>query len=194
MALGLGGSTANSRTNDVSEAPESIFSLSYKTVRKMRRRRQMLRTSLAAFGLGMGGCLSSLEPVSEGGTSSTRPQSTTSESPEQESPTTRDYSVDDLLILNSTEKSRTVTVAVSPEEGDLGTFTDEFVLQPEGESNEYEKVYPELEQMSYPGLVTIDVSGYDSWEYDWEGDVGDDHLGLHVYIKEDGLEVHGKVA
>lgn len=151
----------------------------------MKSRRQILRTSLAALGLGIGGCLSSLDSTSEEGTSSTRPQSTTSESSEQTSPTTRDYSVDDLLILNSTEKSRTVTVAVSPEEGDVETFTDEFVLEPEGESNEYEKVYPELEQMSYPGLVTIDVSGYDSWEYDWEGDAGDDHVGLHVYIKEE---------
>ena len=48
--------------------------------------------------------------------------------------------------------------------------------------------------MSYPSRITIDVSGYDSWEYDWEGDAGDDHLGLHVYIEEEGLEVHGKVA
>ncbi|USZ66728.1 hypothetical protein NGM10_08230 [Halorussus salilacus] len=158
----------------------------------VKRRREILSWSSLLIGAGLGGCLSGWGTDTDDDATATT-NGTAGTSSEQASQTTTEYSVDDLLVSNWTDDPRAVELEVSPTDGTVESFTDDFELEPKADDAEYTKVYPDVEQMSHEAQVTLDVSGFDPWEHAWEGDAESDHRGLHVYIEEDGLEVHGKV-
>lgn len=130
----------------------------------------------------LAGCSDRQDPTKD------QPSKTESEPTETGTPTARDYSYQDLKIVNQTDTEVVVTVTFVPEGNSAPKLT---VTKALSAGNTY--VWDDISPLDESGHVTVEVED-DSGdsrqkEHEWPGDTVDDNHGLEIYVDEDELRV-----